>query len=410
MKHVLSLALLALTTVASAASLLDSATPEQRQMYEAALPKLLAEAKQKPMILGKSDEGYFWIMSGRIIPLLKAYHYSHNPTLLETYVPIQEQILSQRYIHPTKPEWSGWFEYDPGADINFKHLALIDHDTILYYVPVLLFVQAVRADPALKDTYGAKAEAWLKDVEVSMRYWDKRGLWHDFPDGSGWYSSMTHYPDPQTGELKELETLLRGGVLPYNKIHAFYEALSLAYRITGDSWYKTRIETTAKFFKAHWRVDDKHVEWNYRDHAFALDYKSGILGEGETRTGAFIHPKGGYYALDLEAVVAAWDLGVFYQKDDIEKLLKTNLEFMLFGDDKNPKYKMISGDYKEKDKYYKGYLWTALAHFSPRVRELWKVQIDRDHDKVWLSWSNELDYLTEVARPVSWDHRYVKTP
>ena len=189
-----------------------------------------------------------------------------------------------------------------------------------------------------------KAEAWFKDVVASIHAWDKRGCWQDFPDGSGWYHGITHYPDPKTGELLKLDSISAGGVVPYNKVHALFEALDLAYRITGDDWYKTRMEKCCKFFRKHWREDDKHVEWNYRDHAFAGDYKSGVLGQGETLTGAFVHPKGGYYALDAEGVVRAWDLGIFYTKPDIEKLIKTNLEFMFLGDEKDPKFKKIDGN------------------------------------------------------------------
>ena len=387
-------------------TMLEKATPEQQKLFGEAKPMILKEAAQKPLILGKSNESYFWVMSARMVPLVKAYHYSHDTAFLEAFVPIMEQVLSQRYVHPTKPEWSGWFEYDPGEEVNFRHLALIDHDTILYYVPVLMFVQEVRADPKLKEKYGQKAEKWMKDVEASIRGWDKRGCWHDFPDGSGWYSCVTQYPDPKTGELKKLDVLGAGGVVPYNKVHALFEALSLAYRLTGDEWYRGRMEKCCKFFRAHWRQDDKHVEWNYRDHAFAGDYESGVLGQGKTRTGAFVHPKGGYYALDVEGVVRAWDLGGFYKKEDIDKLIKTNLEFMWMGDEKDPRFKMISGGYKAEEKYYKGYLWTSLAHFSPKVRELWKTQIELGRAaKQWMWWSNALDYLTEMSRPVSWDHR-----
>ena len=70
------------------------------------------------------------------------------------------------------------------------------------------------------------------------------------------------------------------------KRRALGEALTLAYQITGDEWYRTRLAKCAKFFRTHWRVKDDHVEWNYRDHAFASDYVSGKLGEGDTKTGA----------------------------------------------------------------------------------------------------------------------------
>ena len=383
-------------------------TEEDRKLFAEIKPLILQEGRKPPILLADTNEGYFWLMSAQITPLVRAYEYSKDPEFLEVFVPLMEQVLTQRYIHPTKKEWNGWWHYK-GFNVD-NTFALIDHDTILYYVPVLLFAAEVRADPKLKEKYGAKAEAWFKDVEESIRAWDKRGCWHDLDEKTGWYSNTSEYPDKNTNELVKHTDIFAGGTVPYNKINAFYEALTLAYRLTGDDWYRVRMEKSAKFWRDRWREDDKHVEWNYRDHAFAGDYKSGVLGQGATLTGAFVHPKGGYYALDLEGVVMDYDLGVLYQRADLEKLLKTNLEFMLFGDEKAPKFKMISGDYKEGGKYNKGYLWTALAHFSPKVRDLWKQQIDRDHGKAWLSWAAEIDYLTEVAQPVSWDRRDAKAP
>ena len=390
-------------------SLLAQATPEQKKLYEEARPGVLAEASQKPLILTKESEGYFWRMAGRMTPLLAAYHYAKDPIFLETYVPLQEQVLSQRYLHPTRPEWSGWFDYNEPPTSGFYRLALIDHDTIIYYVPALMFVQEVRADPKLQAKYGAKADAWLKDVEASIRGWDKRGCWQDFPDGSGWYRIVSQYPDSKTGELKDLPGGGSGGVEPYNKVHALFQALSLAYRITGDPWYKTRMEKCCKFFRSHWRVDDKHAEWNYRDHAFPGDYVSGVVGQGPTRSGAFVHPKPGYYDLDVTGVVTAWDLGIFYQKADVEKLLQTNLEFMFLGDAKDPKFKMINGNFTAESakNRNKGVLWTALAHFSQQTRDLWRTEIEANH-KVWMWGANVVDYLIETSQPVSWNHRYVK--
>ena len=251
-----------------------------------------------------------------------------------------------------------------------------------------------------------------KPVEASIRNWDKRGLWHDLGDQGGWYTTVPGYPDPKTGEIvplgKEAE-IYTSGTVPYNKVHALFESLLVAWQVTGDPWYRTRMEKCAKFFRAHWRVDDKHVEWNYRDLAFPGDWEGGVVGQGKSRTGAFIHYKGGYYELDVAAVVWSFDAGVAWAKADLEKLLQTNLEFMFLGDAKDPKFKMINGQYKAEGKYYKGYLWKGLAHFSPKVRELWKVQVDRDRQaKKWMWWGDTLDYLIETSYPVSWEPRFGK--
>jgi hypothetical protein len=397
-------ALVAAVAQAGEPSTLEKASEEHKALFAEIRPLILQEAKQPPLVLAESDESYFWIMSARLVPLMDAYAYSKDPAFLDAFVPLMEQVLSQRYIHPTKPEWNGWFGYK-----GFDHLALIDHDAILYFVPVLKFVKEVRVGDALRARYGQKAEAWFADVEVSIRNWDKRGCWHDLGEQGGWYSTVTHCPDPSTGELVPINNVQAGSCVPYNKIHALFEALGLAYRMTGDPWYRGRMEKCCHFFRSHWRVDDRHAEWNYRDHAFASDYGSGVLGQGPTKTGAFIHPKGGYYTLDASGVVQAYDLGVFYSRADIEKLVQTNLQFMWMGDSQDPKFKKIDGDYEESGKYNKGVLWTALAHFSDTTRSLWRTRIELARKSGgWMWWGDMLDYLTETSQPVSWEPRYVK--
>jgi len=252
---VLALSVATVAAQTGETSMLDRAPAEHKALFAEIKPLILQEAKGRPLLLAESQESYFWLMSARLEPLLDAYEYSKDPAFVHAFVPLMEQVLSQRYIHPTKPEWNGWFHYQ-----GFQHIALIDHDAILYFVPALKLVRAVRSDPQLQARYGAKAEAWLKDVETSIRNWDARGCWHDLGERGGWYTHITHYPDAATGELKPIENVHAGGSVPYNKVHAFFDALDLAYRITGDPWYRERMDKCCRRFRSHWRVDDKHAE------------------------------------------------------------------------------------------------------------------------------------------------------
>ncbi len=401
----LAMASIALPALAVDPAPLEKASPEDQQNFAKIKDAILKEAAQPPMILAENSEVYFWLMNVRMEPLLDAYHYSHDPAFLEAYVPIQQQALSQRYIHPTMPEWDGWFNYKTEATTTGGQ-AELDHESLIYYVPVLKFIQEVHGDPALKDKYGKIADDWLADVQRSLWAWDKRGCWHDLGDKGGWYTFPTQYPDPKTGELLQLTGKDQGATFPYNKVHAFDRALTLAYQITGDDAYRQRMEKTAAYFKSHWRIDDKHVEWNYRDPNFPGDYVSGVIGQGPTRVGAFVHPHPSYYILDSGDIVLLYDQGIVFTKDDINKLLQTNLEFMFMGDEKNPKFKMINGAYTAAGKYGKGTLWPALAHFSDKVRQLWKTELDNTPNG-WAS-TSALDYLIETSQPVSFDQRLLK--
>jgi len=382
---------------------LERATPEQRKLYEEIRPLILRAAQPPFAALADSPESWFWTMSARMTPLLRAHAYSKDPAFLEAFVPVMEHVLSQRFVHPTRPEWSGWWHYQDAL----RGQAMIDHDALVFFIPAMLFAREVRGDPALQARYGAKAEAWMKDAEAGIRYWDARGCWHDLDERTGWYSSYFDYPEAGTGRLLKREDIYAGDTIPYNKVHCLFEALTMAYRLTGDPWYRVRMEKAANFWRRHWREDEKHVEWNYRDHFLPVHYESGVLGQGKTKTGAWVHPKGGYYSLDAQAAVMLYDVGLF-ARADIEKLLKTNLEFMWRGD-VPPTFRHINGEYDTSGAANRGrgYLWTSLAHFSPKIRELWAAQIEASRGS-WNWHSAALDYLIEMSRPVSWEPRHAR--
>jgi hypothetical protein len=67
---------------------------------------------------------------------------------------------------------------------------------------------------------------------------------------------------------------------------------------------------------------------------------------------------------------------------------------------------MINGAYTAAGKYGKGTLWPALAHFSDKVRQLWKTELDNTPNG-WAS-TSALDYLIETSQPVSFDQRLLK--
>ena len=395
---------------------LQTASAEDQALFAEVKASVLKEAAKPPLILTDVGEGYFWVMSARMMPLLDAYEYSGDAAFLDAYVPIQEHVLSQRTRHPTRPDvWTGWWYYK-GADTLYD---MPIHAAIAYYTPALRFVGFVRADPALRAKYGRAAEAWFKNiVDVEIPSWDKRGTWHDLGDGTGYYTHVTQHPVKGSDKIVAREDLYGGSTLAYNKVHAFIESLVLAHRLTGDDAYRQRIEKCEKFFRNRWRVDDKHAEWNYRDYSGPWDYdpnetqptRRGASNQHDgrkTKTGYFIHPKGGYYAADLEAIVACYNVGIVFTRADIEKLVRTNLEFMWMGDATDPKFRKIDGSYTEEGKYGKGYLWTALAQFSPQVRSLWKTQVERARKANSYNWAaGALSYLLATAEPVSWEPRY----
>ena len=72
------------------------------------------------------------------------------------------------------------------------------------------------------------------------------------------------------------------------------------------------------------RDDGKYFVWNYWDPAGPWDYKP----DGSTKHWVGVHPNGGYYGIDVEGIVAAYEHGLVFTKEDIDRLIATNRDFM----------------------------------------------------------------------------------
>lgn len=375
---------------------LSSATEEDKDVFARIKISLLNQATEPMPVLEECGETYFWLVAHRLQPLMKAYEYSRDPAFVDAFVPLLKAHVDQRFVHATQGDvWHGYYRYR-----NSKMGYMPMHASISYYVPALLFISAVRADEALTAKYGELAEEYYRHItEVGVQSWDKRGNWHQLSADTGWYAHATRIIDAE-GNLVELAGTYGGSTQAYNKIHEFMIPLVMLYQMTGDAKYRDRVRQCERFFRSQWRIDDAHVEWNYRDFSGPWDYKNGM--NGETKTSYFIHPKGGYYLMDVKAICRIFDAGVFFTPADIHLLIKTNLEFMWFGEKDPLKFRQIHGGYEATGKYRKGYLWTPLARYDQRIRDLWELKAKEILKRKGWGWEGHyLDYLLAMTRPVT---------
>ena len=386
-----------------------SAPEEHRVLFDSIKPAILENGRSPVKPLSESSESWFWINAHNLNPLLDAYDYSGDPAFLDVFVDRMKAILGQRYVHPTEPEtWSGWYHFKVRT-----HSYMVIHAGIVYYKPALRFIEAIRARPDLQSRYGILPNIWLEDItQVSIPAWDRRGCWKEIGEDEGWYIKITQKPDPETHELVPEADRLAGTTFAFNKLHEMLNGFLIAWRITGNEGYRERIEKCARIFRRHWRVDETHAEWHYRELLGPWDYKSGQVDDGDTYHKPYIHPKGGYYGTDVGYVVACYNHGIQFDRADIEKLIQTNLDFMYRGEDAEPRFTNINGAFKiyeekEKRSWGRGSLWTSLAQFSPRVRELWKAQIDRSDPDSYGYPNSAMSYLLALSKPISWDRKYV---
>jgi hypothetical protein len=72
------------------------------------------------------------------------------------------------------------------------------------------------------------------------------------------------------------------------------------------------------------REDGKDFVGNYWEPAGPWDYKA----DGSPKHWVGVHPNGGYYGIDVEGIVSAFEHGLVFKKPDIDRLIATNRDFM----------------------------------------------------------------------------------
>jgi hypothetical protein len=220
--------------------------------------------------------------------------------------------------------------------------------------PAVLMAAEILKRPALKERYGLRAESYLKLSEQIYQKWDKRGGWRETKDG-GMISVVLPYGlDGQTGKWADgFETRNAPGngfSHPNNKANHVARWLLAMSDATGKAVYKAQAEKWFKLMKSRLnpKADGTYQIWNYWQPAGPWDYKA----NGAPKHWVGVHPNGGYYSIDTEAIVEAFEHGVVFTKDDLDRLIATALA----------------------EKRY----WAALAPYSDEIQKKFEASLKPD--------------------------------
>ena len=87
-----------------------------------------------------------------------------------------------------------------------------------------------------------------------------------------------------------------------------------------------------------------------------------------------VHPNGGYYGVDVEGITAAYEHGLVFSKEDIDRLIATNRDFMWNQEIKGAKFQRIDGG-KPDPRWANspGVLWTALVFHDDTLRKIFEA-------------------------------------
>jgi hypothetical protein len=239
--------------------------------------------------------------------------------------------------------------------------------------PMVLTADTILNTPSLKEKHGPTAAEYITLAEQVFEKWDRRGCWREVPSGGLWVVPPFGI-DRQSGTWTEGYPQRRtaGFSKPANKQNAIALWLLAMHRVTKKPCYRERAEKWWQLMKSRMRLREggKYVVWNYWDPAGPWDYQP----DGSAKHWVGVHPNGGYYAVDVEGIVAAYKHGLVFQQEDIQRLIATNRDFMWNQQLQGARFRRIDGgqpDPRWADS--PGVLWTALVPHDGTLRKVFEA-------------------------------------
>lgn len=328
-------------------------------------------------------EDFCWNARVNMDLFITYYNLTKNTEWLDAGVKYYDWLLARRDIDPEGYKgWIGPYEFDK----RYIQDALVGEAVVL--TAILDFAMLVNEDPALKSKYAEKCKEYVAAADKDFfDKWDKRGCWVD--DGPyGAYIEFNKYLKP---DLKEwfIPTGSRGGTShPFNKQMEVGQVSLRLYKITGLKKYKDRAEKIYFTAKSHFQYFDNHYGWNYKDPLVPADVD---LARGDTRHWCDVHMWWAQYqAGEVSKIVEAYNYGIVFDKQDIQRIINTNLKVMWNGDRVNPVYinsngkgaahdttgraGFIRGNGHSNPFYDAGDLWMGLLQFDQTIRDLYELR------------------------------------
>jgi hypothetical protein len=241
--------------------------------------------------------------------------------------------------------------------------------------PMVLMAGEILKVPALKEKYGRKAAEYIRLAEQTFEKWNSRGAWREVKEGGLWVVPPFGI-DQKTNRWTEgySQRNTDGFSLPANKQNFVVMWLIAMYDVTKKPVYKERAEKWWRVMKSRMRLrDGKYYVWNYWDAGGPWDSKP----DGSLKHWVGVHPNGGYYGVDVEGIVAAYEHGLVFTKEDISRLIATNRDFMWNHEVQGAQFRRLDGG--EPDKRWAkspGVLWAALAPYDETLRRVFEANHD----------------------------------
>ncbi len=242
--------------------------------------------------------------------------------------------------------------------------------------PAVLMARTILKSPTLKQRYGEKARGYIHLAEQAFEKWDRRGCWRETQGGGVWVVPLFGI-DRKTNQWTEEYARRRsdGFTLPDNKQNLIARWLLAMYDVTGKPIYRERAEKWMRIMHARMKLREngKYYTWDYWDPAGPWDYKA----DGSTKHWVGVHPNGGYYGVDLEGITDAYAHGLVFTRQEIDRLIATNRDFMWDHKTMGAEFQRIDGG-PPIDPWKKspGVLWLALTPYDATLRKVYEANAE----------------------------------
>lgn len=334
-------------------------------------------ARWEKSILGDSRNRYCDKEMGeelgwKVSPFLNGYYYgylaTHDPKWVEMLVDWTDACIKRGIKEPDG--FIGWPKGDGGGGESqeFSADSLLGEAMMLR--PIVLMAGEILKTPSLKEKWGAKAQSYLELAGQTFKKWDSRDAWREVKNGGVWVVPAFGI-DLKTGGWSAgyEDRKSTGFTNPDNKLNHIARWMLAMHDVTGQEVYRERAEKWFQLMKSRMktRENGKYFVWNYWEPAGSWDYKK----DGAPKHWVGVHPNGGYYEIDVEAIVAAFEHKLIFTRSDIDRLVATNREFMWNQQIEKAQFRRIDGEQPDpRWKNSPGLLWAALVPYDSTLRKL----------------------------------------
>jgi len=317
-----------------------------------------------------------WLVS----PILNGFYYgylaTHDSKWVELLIEWTDACIKRSVKEPD--DFLGWPKGDGGGGDSKEYSADSLLGEAMMLRPVVLMADEILKTAALKEKWRAKAQDYLELAGQVFQKWDSRDCWREVKNGGLWVVPAFGI-DLQSGKWSAgyARRKTEGFSNPANKQNHIARWLIAMHDVTKKSVYRERAEQWWRLMKSRMRTREngKFLVWNYWDPAGPWDYKP----DGSPRHWVGIHPNGGYYQIDVEGIVTAFEHGLVFKQEDIDRLIATNRDFMWNKQIIGAKFQRIDGEQPDpRWKNSPGMLWTALVPYDAKLREIFVTNHNPD--------------------------------